>query len=316
MQALLKNRPVWAQFLFFIGIALCVFTIFALVGTVVMMKITGLSVQEVTDIGNWDMQDTRLIAYIRGMLLFQFLGLFLIPVFIFSSLVNKNPYRYLGLTTPTLPLYFFLGILIMVAAIPLAGWLGQINRQLPLSPSLYEWVETTEKQNAIQAETLLNQHSISQLLLNLLFIAVFAGIGEELLFRGVIQRLLIRWFRNPWAGIWVTAILFSAFHFQFLGFLPRILLGVLLGAIYWYSGNLWTAILAHFFYDGLIVAASYANPSLIKDDTAMNVSGVSLIVQGTISLLAVISILYLMRKRSTNSFAKIYADENANPPIS
>ena len=51
------------------------------------------------------------------------------------------------------------------------------------------------------------------------------AIGEELLFRGAVQRLFLRWVRNPHVAIWVTGTLFSFIHFQFYGFLPRMVLG-------------------------------------------------------------------------------------------
>ena len=114
-------------------------------------------------------------------------------------------------------------------------------------------MKASEESAAKQIEFMLKRNTVQDLLLNLVLVAVFAGVGEELFFRGVLQRLFIKLFKNPWAGILVTAFIFSAIHFQFYGFIPRFILGILLGLIYWYSGSLWPAIIAHFAYDAFAV---------------------------------------------------------------
>nr|WP_256471379.1 CPBP family intramembrane glutamic endopeptidase [Solitalea agri] len=99
--------------------------------------------------------------------------------------------------------------------------------------------------------------NLNQLWLNLFMMAVLPAIGEELLFRGVAQRLFIDTFKNANAGIWVAAIVFSALHFQFYGFLPRMLLGVLFGYLFYWSGNIWLAVFAHFVNNATVVVFSY-----------------------------------------------------------
>lgn len=96
-----------------------------------------------------------------------------------------------------------------------------------------------------------------QLLIGLLVIAVLPAIGEELVFRGLIQKDFFRATNNIHLSIWLSAILFSAIHMQFFGFVPRMLLGALFGYIYYWSGNLWLAILAHFVNNGVSVLAIY-----------------------------------------------------------
>ena len=119
----------------------------------------------------------------------------------------------------------------------------------------------------------------------------------------------IKIFRNPWAGILVTAFIFSAIHFQFYGFIPRFILGILLGLIYWYSGSLWPAIVAHFAYDAFAVIMIYFNPALAEKDSV----GISLgnqSVMAAISAALVIVIVIAMKKRSTTSYSTVYARDN------
>src|SRR5207237_3316846 len=127
------------------------------------------------------------------------------------------------------------------------------------------WMKSMQEEAAMQIKFMLQNHTPVELVKNLVFISLFAGIGEEFFFRGVLQRIFIRWTQNPWMGIVLTAAIFSGIHFQFYGFFPRFALGILLGVIYWYSGSLWTAILAHFLYDASVIVFLYINPQMIND---------------------------------------------------
>src|SRR6186997_281841 len=156
---------------------------------------------------------------------------------------------------------------------------------------------------------MLKRHTVQDLLLNLVLVAVFAGVGEELLFRGVLQRLFIKLFKNPWAGIIVTAFIFSAIHIQFYGFIPRFILGILLGLLYWYSGSIWPAIIAHFVYDAFAVIMVWFNPAMAEQDSiAVSFGNKTLL--AAISLALIIGIVILMKKRSTNSYELAYARDN------
>ena len=77
------------------------------------------------------------------------------------------------------------------------------------------------------------------LLIMIFLVGMLPAIGEELFFRGILQKLFIQIFKKAWPGIIFTAFLFSAIHMQFMGFFPRMALGIILGALYWYSGSLY-----------------------------------------------------------------------------
>ena len=101
--------------------------------------------------------------------------------------------------------------------------------------------------------------SIIDLVFNLLVIAIIPAIGEELFFRGYLQQKLIKWNRSPHIGIIITAILFSIIHFQFSGLIPRFILGVLLGYIFYWSSSLWIPIIAHFVNNAQVLIIAYVN---------------------------------------------------------
>lgn len=100
--------------------------------------------------------------------------------------------------------------------------------------------------------------SFEYFLLSFLVMAIIPGIGEEWVFRGYLQPLFTKIFgNNIHTGIWLTAIIFSAFHMQFYGFIPRLLLGALFGYLFVWSGNILYPVLAHIFNNGLSLIFLY-----------------------------------------------------------
>ncbi len=97
-------------------------------------------------------------------------------------------------------------------------------------------------------------------------------------------------------------------HLQFYGFLPRFLLGILLGLIYWYSGSLWTAILAHFVYDGFLIVLAYFNPGLMNEESSVKLSNIA--VTTTICTAIMVLVIVLMKRKSVTTYEGVYADDS------
>jgi hypothetical protein len=147
-----------------------------------------------------------------------------------------------------------LGMLLLLVSVPLVLFLFQINKMFPM-PETFRAMEE-QANEAIKA--LLHMDNMGEFLGNLFLIALLPAIGEELVFRGVVQQQLMRRISNPWWALAVSAAIFSFFHFQFEGFLPRLLLGFLLGWLYWETRNFWVPVIAHFFNNGVQVFGQYA----------------------------------------------------------
>jgi uncharacterized protein len=146
-----------------------------------------------------------------------------------------------------------LAILLMIVAVPLVLYSLNINQMVELP----EFLKSMEDQNAEIIKGLLQMDHFGELLANLTIIAVLPALGEELVFRGVVQQQLMRRIANPWVALLVSAFIFSVAHFQFEGLLPRLLLGVILGWLYWYTRNFWVPVIAHFFNNGIQVLGQY-----------------------------------------------------------
>ena len=108
--------------------------------------------------------------------------------------------------------------------------------------------------------SLIRMDSLSEWIINILLIAILPALGEELVFRGVIQQYGYRFFKNPHWSVWLSAVLFSAIHMQFEGFVPRFLLGLLLGYLFLWTKNLWYPIFVHFINNALMVTLAFFIP--------------------------------------------------------
>jgi membrane protease YdiL (CAAX protease family) len=137
----------------------------------------------------------------------------------------------------------------MLLALPVINATAWANEQLHFPESLRS-LELALQQMEEGAErltkALTSTTDFGILVLNILVMALVPALGEEMVFRGLIQPIAMRWTRRTHLAIWLTAFLFSALHLQFYGFVPRLLLGALLGYMYHWSGSLWVPILAHF----------------------------------------------------------------------
>ena len=305
MKGLLKSKSAGTQFLLLTSLAMASFFIIGLLGTVLLSNITGMSLETMSDNSKWDYNSGALLTVIRGMQLIQFVSLFLIPTLLCARFFSMDSKDYLGLKNPSNKGFYLVAVAILLTALPFVNFIGELNRNVQFPADIAKWMKEQEADAAKSIKALLSKHTINDLLLNIFFIAGLAAVGEELLFRGIAQRLLIKLFKSPWAGIVVSAFIFSAMHVQFYGFLPRFILGILLGAIYWYSGSLWTAIIAHFVYDALLILLVYFNPASLNDENTLNLSNIA--VAATASFGVVFFLLMWMKMKSTVSFQSVYA---------
>ena len=189
---------------------------------------------------------------LRGVSLIQAVFLFLIPTAIYSSLFADKKGEFLTqhpLDIRTL----MLGTLAIFAILPLVETVNHYNELIPLPQGIEQAVKQALEENKKAYALLFEEKTPTNIILNILTIAVLPAIVEELFFRGCLQRSIIRIARNPHAGIWTAAIVFSLLHFQFAGFFPRILLGALLGYLYFWTKNIWIPIIVHALNNASIV---------------------------------------------------------------
>ncbi len=186
--------------------------------------------------------------------------LFILPATIFCRFMRDERSAFLNMNAA--PHFYFIltSVACILFALPAVSGLESWNQQIHLPASfssLESWMRL--KENDAEKITLLffQDKSIGGLVINLLVMAFMAALSEEIFFRGLLQQILIKNKLNVHAAIIITAILFSAFHLQFFGFIPRMFLGIILGYLYYLTQNLWVSIIAHFCNNAFAVVAMH-----------------------------------------------------------
>ena len=180
------------------------------------------------------------------------------------------------------------------------GYVIEWNQHMHLPDTLApleRWMRQKEDDVAKLTQFLTTISGVPQLLMALLVVAILPGIGEEVLFRGVLQRKFIAWSGNIHVGIWLAAALFSAIHLQFYGFVPRMLLGALFGYLYVWTGNLWVPMMAHFVNNGLAVVVMALNKQKL---TAIDLEANDIVPLPVALVAAAVGVLLALRLKRVN----------------
>ena len=197
---------------------------------------------------------TSIRDFIRTNLLRNHLTTFVFPALVFSYFFYKSKWTsFLNINKIPIVANLILGGVLIIAAFPLAQLAFWINMNIPMPNFLVEMEEGTSE----MVRNLLLAEQPHELWFNLLTIAVIPAIGEELIFRGILQKKLDEQLKNPHLAIWLAALIFSAIHMQFQGFLSRMLLGGILGYMYHWTGNLWVPIFAHLVNNAVQIIGQY-----------------------------------------------------------
>ena len=148
-------------------------------------------------------------------------------------------------------------ILIMLASLPAVGALQELTEMLPWSKATLLQFKAAEDVYNKQVAVIARMDNVSDYIISVIVIALLPAVFEETLFRGGIQNLLSRWLKIPVLAVVITAIVFSAVHGSYLGFLSRFALGFVLGWVYYRTGNIWLNIIGHFFNNAAAVTSLY-----------------------------------------------------------
>lgn len=269
MTGRLKQYPPSLQFATFVGLFLLFLVFYVFFLTFVFPLISGHSLTTLqSELSSAEEAlrpvSPKVLGYLKLTQFLYTLIVYLLPPVFFAFLMDNRAGNWLRIDQKPRFLPVILAFLIMIVALPFVSYTGDWNHSWPFSPELRKMEEQTE----VLTRILLNMPDISSLLVNLLIIAIIPAIAEEFFFRGVLQRMFIKMMPGmPWLAVFIAAICFSAIHMQWMDFIPRLLLGFLLGAIYYLSGNLWLSILGHFLNNALQIVMVYLyQAKMIKTD--------------------------------------------------
>ena len=234
----------------------------------------------------------------------QDLLVFIIPAFITARFITSKPMSFLKLNvTPHWRDIMFV-ILLLAISMPAMNYMVYLNEQLSLPDSLSaieQWMRATEDAAKAVTDSFLTGNTLLGLLGCVLLLGVLTGLSEEMLFRGALQGTLIE-SRNVHFSIWLTAFVFSILHFQFFGFVPRMLLGAIFGYLLVWTGSLWVPVIAHALNNSVVVISSYFHPTTPEAANAIETSfeTIGVPTDGDFPKLAFISLIltyFLLRYR-------------------
>ncbi len=301
MHTYLKNKPVWVQLIIFGGLTGGLLFVSSFIGAGIVAKLNHMTLAQIGSLSPDDYARPELAGVIKGLLIVQF-GIFFLPSMVFAYLADPKPLDYTGLKMPEKKSFLLLALLTMIAAYFMVEWLAVLNEDIVmrlLSNSAREWVVKGEAEANSTLQNILTMKTPGDLLFSIFLVGVLPAIGEELFFRGILQKLFIQIFKSAWPGIIFTAALFSAFHGQFMGFLPRMILGIVLGSLYWYSGSIYTSMLGHFIFNSMNVLLIYFK---FEGMDSKNSTGWAISLIGLASLAVVVLLLRYLRNHSTTRY--------------
>ena len=248
-------------------------------------------------------------------ILLQTISLFLLPSLILAYLCAKAPWNWLQLDNKVDWKVLLWAIGIMLVALPAINLMSHWNQQMVLPTwlsGLEEWMKSKEAEAEWLTKQFMSATTVSALLVNLFLMAVLPAVSEEITFRGVLQQLLTAPHRlspfasrlSPHLAIWLTAIIFSAVHMQFYGFVPRMLMGALFGYMFVWTGSLWVPMLMHFVNNGMAVLLYFlANKAGWDMDKVDAIGTNETLWLGIVSLVLTIVGIYAFRRSTTMSNA-------------
>jgi len=295
----LRDMKPFSQLMFSIFIMVASLFLFMVVGLVAAIPVYGSSGLLAVMSGAVQ-NDSGYINFLKYMQTLQSIGLFIVPPIILGRIYYGNIKEYLLIDRTTKARSYILAVLGLIAIVPFINFLGDINAKMTLPAflsGLENWMRSMEDNAKVLVDKFMAVDGVGGLLFNVFMIAILPAIGEEFMFRGVIQKIFTKWTKNHHWGIWITAFIFSAMHMQFYGFLPRMVLGAMFGYLLVWTGTMWVPILAHFF-NNLVGVLGYfliGKGTITKDveDFGTEPGQLSAVI---ISLIVVSCLLYLIYK--------------------
>ncbi len=297
-RALLGNIHSTGQLLLTLAMALIILMVTVFVGALLAIPFVDKGIFELFEaLDPMAAQDMNLLRYLQ---IISHIGMFIIPSLILAWLFGRKSLSYLFLDNIPSRRMLLMSVLLVFVTVPFINYLMELNEQLHFPDSLRsveDWMRRYEENAERTTKAFLSVDTLSGLFFNLFMVAVIPAIGEELMFRGVLLRIFNRWIRSHHWAVFITAIIFSAIHMQFFGFLPRFLLGLLFGYLVVWSGSLWPAIIAHFINNAAAVTFFYLFQHQMSDGTFESLGkGNEGIVYALISLVLIVLVMVWVRR--------------------
>ncbi|MDH8701538.1 membrane protease YdiL (CAAX protease family) [Dysgonomonadaceae bacterium PH5-43] len=273
MKALFKNSSVLMQIFIFFLVLILGYVVTVLVSAILIVIQTGGSEDAISYIYSHLLEFPDII---RNLQFLQTVFFFIFPAIICAYIFSDNYTEYLKVNSPIDLQTVGLVILSIVVVFPFINGVFALNQQMVFPEwlkGLEEWMLAKENENEEVTKVLLYADTVWVLLYNIIIVCVLTGIGEEFIFRGVLLNITNKTIKNPHIAIWTVAVIFSAIHIQFYGFIPRLILGVYFGYLLYYTKNMWLPVIAHLVNNLIGVVLAYIYQDVPDDDVYIETLG-------------------------------------------
>lgn len=219
-----------------------------------------------------------------------------------SIILSRRPLRYLALDSRIRSITLFNILICFILGLPFLNEVIYYNSQLQFPDwmsAVGEWARASEDAAAKATSVMLSSTSVGGLIVTVLVVGVFTGFCEELFFRGALQRIFLTNGVNRHLAVWLAAFIFSLMHFQFFGFVPRLLLGAFFGYLLLWTGSVWTAAIAHALNNTIAIVSQWiANRGgAVQDVETIGVETSGFPWIAAISLVLLLTFIYIQRRR-------------------
>jgi membrane protease YdiL (CAAX protease family) len=304
LRAIWQENSPYSKLLITVGAVLVFMTLFTVLGTIIASVLYGIPYDQLAN-KMGDMQDPVGLSIMKIIQTASSFGVFIFPALFLAFTFSDSWQDFLQVNRSGQYKTYLWVVLLMLVAIPGINILAEWNNTVRLPAALGEiekMFRNLEDRAAQVTEAFMKMQGAGDLAVNLVVIAILPALGEELFFRGLLQRVFSDWSRNIHVGIWLSAFVFSALHGQFYGFIPRMLLGGMFGYLLAWSGSLWIPVIAHLMNNAAAVTATYLyqkgmlgfNP----DETGTTPTETLL---GIVSILLTLSMVYYFRKMTVKN---------------
>ncbi|MBA7518388.1 hypothetical protein ES705_10458 [subsurface metagenome] len=259
LKELFANATPLTKLVFTLFVMFTSYLLVTFITILIIIPVYSFSIEEINILLKEDLLEAD-ISMLRFFQISQSFGLFLIPAILLNYILFHAGEDYMSTGNFPSLLLMLMVLLTLIFSVPIINFLIDWNSSLKL-PEWINFLEDKLQQMEIErnqlTERMTDNMQTSDYFFNLLIIAIIPAIGEEFLFRGILQRIFSQWIKNIHIAIGLAAIIFSAFHLQFYGFLPRLVLGVYFGYLFYWSKNIWLAVWAHFLNNAFAISLIY-----------------------------------------------------------
>lgn len=228
--------------------------VFSLLGALISSALFHIPLSDILNLlGNTS--DASNIGFLKFYNAFATFGAWVVSAFLFTKVRSYKVNSLWKFQMPKVRFIWALLPVLFISAVVVSAYLLNLNERLPIPVSVRSFFNSAN--SAKMLENMLQMNTNLDLFVNIICIALFPALFEEIFFRGTLQPLFSGFFKNHHVGIWLCSITFALVHLNIDQIMPMMFLALVLGYLFYYTKSIYTNILIHFLNNSLAIFAYY-----------------------------------------------------------